>query len=65
VELYELAEGAERRLVADVATNADGRTDKPILSAAGRGPAGSSSSSTRGTISAASARSWPTPLSST
>ena len=33
MELYELAEGAERRLVADVATNADGRTDKPLLSA--------------------------------
>ena len=26
-------EGSERRLIADVATNADSRTDKPILSA--------------------------------
>jgi len=33
VELYELAGGSERKLIADVATNADGRTDKPLLSA--------------------------------
>ena len=33
LELYALGEGSERRLIADVATNADGRTDKPILSA--------------------------------
>jgi hydroxyisourate hydrolase len=33
VELYELGDGAERKLVADVATNADGRTDKPLMSA--------------------------------
>ena len=33
VELYELADGPERKLVADVATNADGRTDKPLMSA--------------------------------
>jgi hydroxyisourate hydrolase len=33
VELYELAGAAERKLVADVATNADGRTDKPLISA--------------------------------
>jgi 5-hydroxyisourate hydrolase len=33
VELYALGEGSERRLVADAATNADGRTDKPLLSA--------------------------------
>ena len=33
VELYELAGGAERRLVADVMTNADGRTDKPLMNA--------------------------------
>jgi 5-hydroxyisourate hydrolase len=33
VELYELAEGSERRRVADVVTNADGRTDKPLISA--------------------------------
>jgi hydroxyisourate hydrolase len=33
VELYELAEGSERKLVADVATNADGRADRPLISA--------------------------------
>jgi 5-hydroxyisourate hydrolase len=33
VELYELAGGSERKLVADLATNADGRTDKPLISA--------------------------------
>jgi len=31
IELYELTD--ERKLVADVVTNADGRTDKPLLSA--------------------------------
>ncbi len=33
VELYELAAGGERTLIADVATNADGRTDRPLISA--------------------------------
>jgi hydroxyisourate hydrolase len=33
VELYELAGRSERKLVADLATNADGRTDKPLISA--------------------------------
>src|ERR1700722_371718 len=33
VELYELAGGPARELIADVATNADGRTDKPLMSA--------------------------------
>ena len=33
VELYELADGSERKFVADVTTNADGRTDKPLVSA--------------------------------
>jgi 5-hydroxyisourate hydrolase len=33
VLLYELADGSEPKLVADVSTNADGRTDKPLLSA--------------------------------
>jgi hydroxyisourate hydrolase len=33
VELYELADGSERKFVADVTTNADGRTDKPLMSA--------------------------------
>jgi 5-hydroxyisourate hydrolase len=33
VELYELAEGSERRRIADAVTNADGRTDKPLISA--------------------------------
>jgi 5-hydroxyisourate hydrolase len=32
-ELYELDSGAKRKLVADVLTNADGRTDKPLLGA--------------------------------
>ena len=31
VELYELGDGAGRRRIADVITNADGRTDKPLL----------------------------------
>jgi len=34
VELYELAGGSDRKLIADVLTNADGRTDKPLMSAA-------------------------------
>ena len=33
VELYEFVGAGERGLVADVATNADGRTDKPLISA--------------------------------
>jgi 5-hydroxyisourate hydrolase len=33
VELYELANGSERKLIADVVTNADGRTDKPLMNA--------------------------------
>jgi 5-hydroxyisourate hydrolase len=33
VELYELADERERKLIADVLTNADGRTDQPLLSA--------------------------------
>ena len=33
VELYELGSGAERKLIAEVATNADGRTDKPLINA--------------------------------
>jgi hydroxyisourate hydrolase len=33
VELYELTGGAERKLIVDVATNADGRTDKPLMGA--------------------------------
>ena len=33
VELYEFAAGGERTLIADVATNADGRTDEPLISA--------------------------------
>ena len=33
VELYELGNGSERKLVADLATNEDGRTDKPLMSA--------------------------------
>jgi 5-hydroxyisourate hydrolase len=33
VELYEFAGGSERKLVVDLATNADGRTDKPLISA--------------------------------
>jgi len=31
VELYELAGGSDRKLIADVVTNADGRTDKPLI----------------------------------
>jgi 5-hydroxyisourate hydrolase len=33
VELYELMEPSQRKLIADVVTNADGRTDKPLMSA--------------------------------
>jgi 5-hydroxyisourate hydrolase len=33
VELYEFAGAGERRLVADVATNADGRTNEPLIGA--------------------------------
>jgi len=33
VELYELAGASDRELIADVVTNADGRTDKPLMSA--------------------------------
>ena len=33
VELYELAGRSERKRIADVVTNADGRTDKPLMSA--------------------------------
>ena len=33
VELYELGSGSERKLIVDVVTNADGRTDKPLVSA--------------------------------
>jgi 5-hydroxyisourate hydrolase len=33
LELYELAGGSGRELIADVVTNADGRTDKPLISA--------------------------------
>ena len=33
VELYELAGGSDRKLIADVMTNADGRTDEPLMSA--------------------------------
>ena len=33
VELYELGSGAERKLIVDVATNSDGRTDRPLISA--------------------------------
>ena len=33
VELYELPDAGERKLIADVATNADGRTGKPLMSA--------------------------------
>ncbi len=32
VELYEFAAEGERTLVADVATNADGRTNRPLIS---------------------------------
>lgn len=34
VELHELGPGGARKLVADVSTNADGRTDKPLIAAA-------------------------------
>jgi 5-hydroxyisourate hydrolase len=33
LELFEFAAGNQRRLIADVATNADGRTDKPLIRA--------------------------------
>jgi 5-hydroxyisourate hydrolase len=33
LELFELADGSDRKLIADVVTNADGRTDKPLISA--------------------------------
>jgi hydroxyisourate hydrolase len=33
VELYDLGGGSGRTLVADVTTNADGRTDKPLIRA--------------------------------
>jgi 5-hydroxyisourate hydrolase len=33
VELYELAGGSDRMLIANVVTNSDGRTDKPLISA--------------------------------
>ena len=33
VELYELADGSQRKLIADVVTNADGRTDRPLVTA--------------------------------
>ncbi len=33
VELYEFGSSAERKLVVDIVTNADGRTDKPLVSA--------------------------------
>ena len=33
LQLYELAGGSDRELMADVVTNADGRTDKPLMSA--------------------------------
>ena len=33
VELYELKGGSDRTRIADVVTNADGRTDKPLMSA--------------------------------
>jgi 5-hydroxyisourate hydrolase len=33
IELYELAAEGEHTLVADVSTNADGRTDAPLISA--------------------------------
>jgi 5-hydroxyisourate hydrolase len=32
LELYELERGSGRKLIADVMTNADGRTDKPLIS---------------------------------
>ena len=33
VELYEIDEGGGRRTVADIATNADGRTNQPLIAA--------------------------------
>ncbi len=33
VELYELTDSSERKPITDVVTNADGRTDKPLMSA--------------------------------
>jgi 5-hydroxyisourate hydrolase len=33
LELYELAGGSDRKLIADVVTNADGRTGEPLMSA--------------------------------
>jgi 5-hydroxyisourate hydrolase len=33
IELYEVAGASERRLIADVVTNADGRTDQPLIGA--------------------------------
>jgi 5-hydroxyisourate hydrolase len=33
IELYELAGASERKRIADVLTNADGRTDEPLMSA--------------------------------
>jgi 5-hydroxyisourate hydrolase len=33
VELYEFGAGGARKLVVDVVTNADGRTDKPLIGA--------------------------------
>jgi 5-hydroxyisourate hydrolase len=33
IELYELAGGSERKRIADVLTNADGRTDEPLMTA--------------------------------
>jgi 5-hydroxyisourate hydrolase len=33
LELYELSGGSDRKLIIDVVTNADGRTDKPLMSA--------------------------------
>ncbi len=33
VEFYELGSGSERKLIVDIVTNADGRTDKPLVSA--------------------------------
>ena len=34
IELYELQPSGERKLIAATATNADGRTDKPLIGAA-------------------------------
>jgi hydroxyisourate hydrolase len=34
VELFELEAGGQRKLVKEVATNSDGRTDKPLIGAA-------------------------------